>query len=81
MPPAPAPAPEVSEEQGQANVEAVLGGRLVTEEDGEGKVRPCEECGNPVDDEDIAVLSQSRFKRWLCVSDYIAETKRPHAVA
>jgi hypothetical protein len=38
---------------------------------------PCEECGNPVDDPDIAELSKSRFERWLCVADYIAETKKP----
>ena len=36
----------------------------------------CEECGNQIDDVDLAQLGKSRFSRVLCVSDYIAETKK-----
>jgi len=60
-----------TEQQAIGNVEATLGGTVISV-DG-----PCEECGNQIDDPDIAVLSRSRFGRRLCVSDYIAETKKP----
>lgn len=36
---------------------------------------PCEECGGAIDDQDIAELSFNRYKRRLCVKDYIAATK------
>lgn len=55
-------------------------GATVVEGEGE-KVDPCEECGGEIDDMDIAVLSRSRFKRWLCVSDYIKQTKTATAQA
>jgi hypothetical protein len=55
-----------------------LDARVVDILDGDGEQALCEECNGPIDDQDIAVLSRSRFKRWLCVSDYIAETKKPH---
>ena len=40
---------------------------------------PCQESGNPIDDLDIAKLSLSRFGKWLCVDEYIAETKKAKA--
>lgn len=37
----------------------------------------CEECGNKIDDVDLATLGKTRFGRILCVTDYIAEGKKP----
>lgn len=35
----------------------------------------CAECGNPVDDLEIANLATSRFRRPLCLKDYLAANK------
>lgn len=37
----------------------------------------CEACGKPIDDADIAKLSVTRFKKVLCVGDYIEATRSP----
>lgn len=69
-----------TEEQAVTTAKEVLGGSvLATEEDELSK--PCDVCGKtPVDDLDIARLGKGRFNgQWLCVSDYIAETKKPKA--
>ena len=54
----------------------ILGGVPV---DDNGVVKPCEACGNPVDDTDIAQLAKSRFGHWFCTQDYIEATKKPAA--
>jgi len=82
----PVAAPEVEEkkatvmEAAVATAEEVLGATVIdtmnADADGE-KIEPCEECGGEIDDVDIAVLSRTRFKRWLCVNDYIKQTKAP----
>ena len=36
----------------------------------------CEVCGNALDDLDLAQIGKSRFDKWLCVNDYIAQTKK-----
>jgi hypothetical protein len=69
-------APETAEEKAVAVAQEVLGAAVI---DGGEKVEPCEECGGEIDDMDIAVLSRSRFKRWLCVNDYIKQTKTASA--
>lgn len=60
-----------SEEEAVAVLEEKLGAVEVISPDSK-----CEECGNQVDDVDLAQLGRSRFKRTLCVADYIAETKK-----
>jgi hypothetical protein len=72
----PAPAAEVPTTEEQA-VQLLQEGLGAVPLGADGQPAPCEECGNAVDDEDIATLSSSRFKRRLCVADYIAETKKP----
>lgn len=63
-----------TEEQAIETVQEVLGGEVTSQADAD--TGPCEKCGkNPVDDIDIARLSRTRFGKWLCVTDYIAETK------
>jgi hypothetical protein len=66
-----------------ATAEEVLGASVIDTMNADGsdeKVEPCEECGGEIDDVDIAVLSRTRFKRWLCVNDYIKQTKTPAQV-
>lgn len=71
-----------TEEQVLDTVKEVLGGEVVAEvETPDSGQKPCEECGKDIDDGDIAVLSRGRFNRWLCVADYIAETRKPRATA
>jgi len=63
-----------TEDQAVANVQEALGGEVVG-----GGINPeaaCEQCGNQIDDVDLAQLGKSRFGRILCVADYIAETKK-----
>lgn len=68
-----------TEEQAVATAEEVLGASVLATEEDE-MTKPCEQCGKaPVDDLDIARLSKGRFGKWLCVQDYIAETKKPRA--
>jgi hypothetical protein len=75
-----APAADNSQTEAQA-VELVkeeLGGEVTgVVTTGTDQPAPCEECNKPIDDPDIALLSKTRFSRWLCVSDYIAETRKP----
>lgn len=71
--PTPAADDEPSEEQAAQVVQERLGGVVVDQ-----MINPsalCQECGNQIDDVDLAQLGKSRFGRVLCVSDYIAETK------
>jgi hypothetical protein len=65
-------------EQEQEHVDVAIEqlNAIVTDVQVDGEVAPCEECGAAVNDSDIAVLGKSRFGRWLCVSDYIKETKK-----
>jgi hypothetical protein len=51
-----------------------LGGEVVTVLDSD-TTAPCEKCGGAIDDQDVAVVSRTRFSKWLCVDCYIAETK------
>lgn len=62
-----------TEEQAVATAEETLGGTVIAINTDDSA--PCEECGGAIDDVDIAVLGRSRFKRWLCVKDYINQTK------
>lgn len=55
-------------------VQQGLGGEVITHESAD--TRPCQKCGNPVDDLDIARLSEGRFNEWLCVKDYVERTKQ-----
>ena len=74
--PTPAPADVTpTEEQAVKTVEEGLGGTVTSQEINEDA--KCDECGGPLDDLDLAQLGKSRFSRVLCVSDYIAETKKP----
>lgn len=79
-----APAADNSQTEAQA-VELVkeeLGGEVTgVVNTGTDQPAPCEECNKPIDDPDIALLSKTRFSRWLCVSDYIAETRKPRTTA
>jgi hypothetical protein len=61
-------------EQAVATVQQSMNGQVTGEEIGEQSV--CVECGKPVDDVDIAKLSDARYHKVLCVNDYIAETKK-----
>jgi outer membrane biosynthesis protein TonB len=70
--PEPAPADDaVAEAQAVQAVEQGLGGVEMATPD-----TKCAQCGNTVDDVDLAQLGKSRFGRFLCVADYIAETKK-----
>lgn len=71
---APAADDTPTEAQAAATVEQVLGATVIGEE--LNPTAPCEECGQQIDDIDLARLGKSRFGRVLCVSDYIAETKK-----
>ena len=65
----------VTETSAITTTESVLGATLVAVEDN-GVEAVCDECGGPVVDTDIASISKSRFGRWMCVPDYIQETKK-----
>lgn len=56
-------------------IEQTLGGKQigVVESDED----PCQKCGGPIDDHDIAVLAKARFGVWACVKDYVELTKQP----
>lgn len=72
--PAPAPATEPAPEPAVALVEKEMGAKVVEIRE-KGSVAPCDECGNPIDDADIAALGKNRFGKWLCVDDYRAAAK------
>lgn len=64
---------EVTEDAAIATLEAQVGAVVVGE-----RVSPdakCAECNNPVDDLEIANLAISRFRRPLCLKDYLAANK------
>jgi hypothetical protein len=76
-PPEPAPQQRPVEqpaEQAVATVQQSMNGQVIGEEITEQSL--CVECGKPVDDVDIAKLSDARYHKVLCVDDYIAETKK-----
>lgn len=77
-PPA-APADPSSEEQAVQVAQEGLGAQVI--EQGINPDAKCEECHNTIDDVDLAQLGWSRFHKVLCVTDYIAETKKPKASA
>lgn len=64
-----------TEDQAIDTVKEGLGGEVLSQ--GINPDAKCEECGNTIDDVDLAQLGKSRFDRVLCVTDYIAETKKP----
>lgn len=64
----------ITDQQAVTTVQEVLGGQVVGEEIHADAL--CEQCGNQIDDTDLAQLGKSRFGRILCVADYIAETKK-----
>lgn len=76
-PDAPVADGQVTEEQGLQNVQQGLG--AVQIESGPNPEAKCDECGNPIDDEDLAELGQKRYGKLLCVKDYLAEGKKVSA--
>lgn len=67
-----------TEEEAVKAVEEELGGEVVSTEKHEGIVEgsPCDVCGGPIDDVDLADLGEKRFQKRLCVKDYLAELKK-----
>lgn len=80
------PEPPTAEEAAEL-IKSELGGEEIPAEELPEEQRPCEECGkskesHPDDfDLDIARLSKVRFKRWLCVSDYMSQVQSKKAAA
>lgn len=72
-PAADAPVTEVDEKV--SLVQENLGGAVIGQEINPNAV--CEVCGNQIDDVELATLGHTRFKKVLCVADYINETKKP----
>lgn len=74
-------------EQAEELIKSELGGQEIPPEELPKEQRPCEVCGkskesDPDDfDLDIANLSQVRFKKWLCVSDYMALVQQGKAAS
>jgi hypothetical protein len=70
--------PEPSEAEVEASavalIETQLGGVLIAQDVAEDS--KCAECGEQVDDLDIATLAQRRFRKPLCVKDYKAEIRK-----
>lgn len=60
----------VNEESAIALVQEQLGGVVIGHEVNSDAL--CDECGQPVDDKDIANLGLRRYKKSLCVKDYKA---------
>lgn len=70
-----APAADASATEAQA-VQAVTEGLGAVQID--EQVNPganCQQCGNPIDDQDIAKIALTRFGKVMCVQDYIAATR------
>lgn len=62
------------EDQAVSIAKESLGAEVISEE-----INPhskCEECGNTIDDVDLALLGKTRFGRILCVNDYLAEGRK-----
>jgi hypothetical protein len=57
-------------------VEEGLNAETVAVIDGIPEGAPCDVCGNPIDDLDLAELGQKRFGKVLCVDHYLAEQKK-----
>lgn len=80
------PEPPTPEEAAEL-IKAELGGEELTGKDLPEEQRPCDECGKskesaPDDfDIDIARLSEVRFKKWLCVNDYMALVQQKKAAS
>lgn len=55
-----------------------LGGKVIDIREGADQA-PCDECGKPIDDADIAALAVNRFSKWLCVDDYTAASRAAKA--
>lgn len=74
-------------EQAAELIKSELGGMELTGKDIPEEQRPCDECGKsktsaPDDfDIDIARLSEVRFKKWLCVNDYMALVQQKKAAS
>lgn len=74
-----------SPEEAAELIKTELGGEEIAQEDRPEEQRPCEECGkskesHPDDfDLDIARLSEVRYKKWLCVNDYMALAQKKKA--
>lgn len=88
--PAPEPQPEAVEKPKRrtrkvaaksepvAAVTEQLGGKVIDIREGASQA-PCDECGKPIDDADIAALAVNRFSKWLCVDDYTAASRAAKA--
>lgn len=63
---------EPTEEQAVETLAEVLGAERVIEKG----VTPCDECGTPIDDEDLARLGLKRFDKVYCVEDYLAAIRK-----
>lgn len=63
-----------TEEEALATVQEGLGAEVI--ETTTNADAPCEECGNPIDDVDLADLGKRQFDRLLCVKDYLAEKRK-----
>lgn len=65
-----------TEEEAVKAVEEVLNAEQVGTIEGVPEGTPCDVCGKPADDLDLANLGFKRFKKILCVDDYLAELKK-----
>jgi hypothetical protein len=65
-----------TEEEAVKAVEEGLNAETVAVIDGIPEGAPCDVCGNPIDDLDLAELGQKRFGKVLCVDHYLAEQKK-----
>lgn len=72
--PAPTDVPPTEEEAVKA-VEEGLDATLVAVKDGIPEGAPCDVCGEPIDDHDLAELGYKRFDKVLCVKDYLAQQR------
>ena len=63
---------EPTEEQAVETLKETLGAERIIEKD----VTPCEACGDPIDDEDLAQLGLKRFDKVYCVKDYLAQIRK-----
>lgn len=65
-----------TEGEAEEAVKEVLGGEVIDVQEGLREGAPCDVCGNPIDDLDLADLGVKRFDKVLCVQDYLAELKK-----
>lgn len=64
---------EATEEQAIATLETQVGAVVIGEKVSENAT--CAECSGPIDDLDIATLAVTRYRRPLCLKDYMAANK------